>query len=248
MLETGALDGVSAIFGAHVDRRFAVGEVVAQPGPLAAATDSFEITLEGQGRARSEAAPDARSGGRRGSSDHRTADRSLAPSRSGSSGRGHGGLGDRRAGPPTSFRATPSSRARYGRHCRRCASSWLPSCSSWSRTFGRAHRVEGRLEVLRRHPSGDQHGSARRSGRPRPSGACCGARRRGTGSVPSTWAAKTSPSIWSACQAASCASARASLGVWTSARTPLTSTAPKSRSSSVPRCSPSRCAERSATT
>jgi hippurate hydrolase len=49
MLESGALDGVAAIFGGHVDRRFAVGEVVAQPGPVAAATDSFEIVLRGRG-------------------------------------------------------------------------------------------------------------------------------------------------------------------------------------------------------
>ena len=49
VLESGALDGVAAIFGAHVDRRFAVGEVVAQEGPLAASADSFEITLLGSG-------------------------------------------------------------------------------------------------------------------------------------------------------------------------------------------------------
>ncbi len=49
MLATGALDGVAAIFGAHVDRRWDVGEVVAQPGPLAASADSFEITLIGRG-------------------------------------------------------------------------------------------------------------------------------------------------------------------------------------------------------
>lgn len=49
MLATGALDGVSAIFGAHVDRRFLVGEVVAQAGPLAASADTFEITLVGRG-------------------------------------------------------------------------------------------------------------------------------------------------------------------------------------------------------
>ena len=49
ILETGALDGVAAIFGAHVDRRFAVGEVVAQPGPLAAAADTFTIELVGRG-------------------------------------------------------------------------------------------------------------------------------------------------------------------------------------------------------
>jgi hippurate hydrolase len=49
VLDSGALDGARAIFGAHVDRRFAVGQVVAQPGPLAASTDSFTITLTGAG-------------------------------------------------------------------------------------------------------------------------------------------------------------------------------------------------------
>ena len=49
ILATGALDGVSAIFGAHVDRRFAVGEVVAQSGAIAASADTFEIELRGQG-------------------------------------------------------------------------------------------------------------------------------------------------------------------------------------------------------
>ncbi len=49
VLESDALEGVRAIFGAHVDRRFAVGEVVAQAGPLAASTDTFTITLHGAG-------------------------------------------------------------------------------------------------------------------------------------------------------------------------------------------------------
>lgn len=49
VLESGALDGVRAIFGGHVDRRFAVGQVVAQAGPLAASTDTFRITLTGAG-------------------------------------------------------------------------------------------------------------------------------------------------------------------------------------------------------
>lgn len=49
ILETGALDDVSAIFGGHVDRRFAVGQVVADEGPLAASADMFEIELQGQG-------------------------------------------------------------------------------------------------------------------------------------------------------------------------------------------------------
>lgn len=49
ILESGALDEARAIFGGHVDRRFDVGQVVAQPGPLAASTDSFGITLRGRG-------------------------------------------------------------------------------------------------------------------------------------------------------------------------------------------------------
>ncbi|MDQ3949862.1 MAG: M20 family metallopeptidase [Gemmatimonadota bacterium] len=49
ILESGALDGVAAIFGGHVDRRFAVGQVVAEAGPLAASADTFEIVLHGQG-------------------------------------------------------------------------------------------------------------------------------------------------------------------------------------------------------
>lgn len=49
VLESGALDGVSAIFGGHVDRRFEVGQVVADAGPLAASADTFEIEIVGQG-------------------------------------------------------------------------------------------------------------------------------------------------------------------------------------------------------
>jgi hippurate hydrolase len=47
ILESGALDGVAAIFGGHVDRRFDVGKVVADEGPLAASADMFEIELTG---------------------------------------------------------------------------------------------------------------------------------------------------------------------------------------------------------
>lgn len=49
VLATGALDSVCAIFGGHVDRRFEVGQVVAQEGALAASTDTFEIILTGAG-------------------------------------------------------------------------------------------------------------------------------------------------------------------------------------------------------
>jgi amidohydrolase len=49
VLDSGALDGVAAIFGAHVDRRFIVGHVVADDGPLAASADTFTIELVGRG-------------------------------------------------------------------------------------------------------------------------------------------------------------------------------------------------------
>ncbi len=49
VLEAGALDGVAAIFGGHVDWRFPLGQVVATAGPLAASTDTFEVTFTGRG-------------------------------------------------------------------------------------------------------------------------------------------------------------------------------------------------------
>jgi hippurate hydrolase len=49
VVESGVLDGASAIFGGHVDRRYEVGQVVAQAGPLAASADSFLIELAGVG-------------------------------------------------------------------------------------------------------------------------------------------------------------------------------------------------------
>ncbi len=49
VLETGKLDGIAAIFAAHVDRRFRVGQVVAEAGPLAAAADGLVIELQGRG-------------------------------------------------------------------------------------------------------------------------------------------------------------------------------------------------------
>jgi amidohydrolase len=52
VLASGALDDARAIFGAHVDRRFAVGQVVADAGPLAASADGFEIELVGRGAPR----------------------------------------------------------------------------------------------------------------------------------------------------------------------------------------------------
>jgi hippurate hydrolase len=49
ILESGALDDARVIFGGHVDRRFEVGQVVADEGPLAASADTFEIELIGTG-------------------------------------------------------------------------------------------------------------------------------------------------------------------------------------------------------
>ena len=49
VIESGALKDARMIFGAHVDRRFAVGQVVSDPGPLAASADTFEIEIVGQG-------------------------------------------------------------------------------------------------------------------------------------------------------------------------------------------------------
>jgi amidohydrolase len=49
IIASGALDRVAAIFGGHVDRRFVVGEVIAEAGPLAASADTFTIALRGRG-------------------------------------------------------------------------------------------------------------------------------------------------------------------------------------------------------
>jgi amidohydrolase len=49
IVESGALANVAAIFGGHVDRRFEVGQVVAQSGALAASTDTFEVEILGAG-------------------------------------------------------------------------------------------------------------------------------------------------------------------------------------------------------
>jgi amidohydrolase len=49
IIESGALDDARAIFGGHVDRRFEVGQIVADDGPLAASADVFEIELLGSG-------------------------------------------------------------------------------------------------------------------------------------------------------------------------------------------------------
>jgi hippurate hydrolase len=49
LIEQGVLDGVAAIFGAHVDMRYTVGQVVAQSGNVAASADEFIIEVVGRG-------------------------------------------------------------------------------------------------------------------------------------------------------------------------------------------------------
>jgi hippurate hydrolase len=49
VLASGELDGVRAIFGGHVDWRYQGGEIVADAGPLAASTDTFEVVFNGRG-------------------------------------------------------------------------------------------------------------------------------------------------------------------------------------------------------
>ncbi len=49
IIRSGALESVAAIFGAHVDRRYDVGQVVVREGPIAASADFFRIELVGAG-------------------------------------------------------------------------------------------------------------------------------------------------------------------------------------------------------
>lgn len=48
MLKAGALDGVGAIFGGHVDGRFPTGAVVVAEGTVNASSDSFRISIRGR--------------------------------------------------------------------------------------------------------------------------------------------------------------------------------------------------------
>lgn len=48
MVEAGALEGVGAIFGGHVDRHYPTGTLVAVKGAVNASTDTFRISIRGQ--------------------------------------------------------------------------------------------------------------------------------------------------------------------------------------------------------
>ncbi len=49
MIQEGALDGVAAIFGGHVDRHYGLGTIVAHEGAVNASTDGFRIEIRGTG-------------------------------------------------------------------------------------------------------------------------------------------------------------------------------------------------------
>lgn len=49
MVEEGALDGVQAVFGLHVDPAAPVGVVSTRPGPMLAAADTFKTVIRGNG-------------------------------------------------------------------------------------------------------------------------------------------------------------------------------------------------------
>lgn len=49
MVEEGALENVSAIFGVHVSARYPVGHVVTRAGPILAASGFFEAVISGKG-------------------------------------------------------------------------------------------------------------------------------------------------------------------------------------------------------
>ncbi len=49
LIEAGALDGVAAIFGGHLDIHFPAGTIFVTPGPVAASTDLLRIRVVGRG-------------------------------------------------------------------------------------------------------------------------------------------------------------------------------------------------------
>jgi amidohydrolase len=49
LIDQGVLDGVCAIFGGHLDRRYDAGTLAISPGAVNASTDEFTLTLRGKG-------------------------------------------------------------------------------------------------------------------------------------------------------------------------------------------------------
>src|SRR5690606_19806331 len=49
VLRSGALEGVSAIFGGHVGHQYEVGEIMVAAGAITAQSDAFSIRIKGRG-------------------------------------------------------------------------------------------------------------------------------------------------------------------------------------------------------
>ncbi|MBX9688006.1 MAG: amidohydrolase [Candidatus Obscuribacterales bacterium] len=49
MVEEGAMDGVAAVIGLHMDASLPAGKVAIMPGPVMAACDGFKLTIQGKG-------------------------------------------------------------------------------------------------------------------------------------------------------------------------------------------------------
>lgn len=49
MMKDGALDGVEAIFGLHVDPYMRIGTISSKPGPMLAGAGRFSATIRGKG-------------------------------------------------------------------------------------------------------------------------------------------------------------------------------------------------------
>jgi hippurate hydrolase len=49
LIDAGVLDGVALIFGGHLDRHYPTGSIVVSDGAVNASTDTFAITITGQG-------------------------------------------------------------------------------------------------------------------------------------------------------------------------------------------------------
>lgn len=49
MIKQGALDGVEAIFGLHVDPSSPTGTVASKPGPMLAGSGRFSVVIQGKG-------------------------------------------------------------------------------------------------------------------------------------------------------------------------------------------------------
>lgn len=49
MIKHGALDGVQAIFGLHVDPMMPTGTISSKPGPMLAGSGRFSVIIQGKG-------------------------------------------------------------------------------------------------------------------------------------------------------------------------------------------------------